>query len=167
MKSTFSPRVLVAALVLSLGAGGAAFAMSPERCGAGGRMEHRMGYHMQDLSRLQGDLKLDAKQQALWQDAEQFSKSGMVERREQMRRQRDEALATVSKPGADLRAVLKQMNEMQEAGRQHREASSERWLKVYDSLDATQKETARLFFKSKLETMGKGGRPGRGGPANS
>jgi Spy/CpxP family protein refolding chaperone len=165
--STFSPRVLVAALVLSLGAGGAAFAMSPERCGAGGRMEHRMGYHMQDLSRLQGDLKLDAKQQALWQDAEQFSKSGMVERREQMRRQRDEALATVSKPGADLRAVLKQMNEMQEAGRQHREASSERWLKVYDSLDATQKETARLFFKSKLETMGKGGRPGRGGPANS
>jgi hypothetical protein len=41
MKSKFTPRLLVAALVLALGAGGAAFAMSPERCGAGGgRMEH-------------------------------------------------------------------------------------------------------------------------------
>jgi protein CpxP len=85
MKSKFTPRILVAALILALGAGGAAFAMSPERCGApGGRMEHRMQYHMKEMSRLHDDLKLDARQDALWQDAEQFSRTSMREMGEQM-----------------------------------------------------------------------------------
>ena len=44
MKSKFTPRLLVAALILSLGAGGAAFAMNPDRCaGGGGRREQGMG----------------------------------------------------------------------------------------------------------------------------
>ena len=165
MKSKFSPRLLVAALVLALGAGGAAFAMSPERCGApGGRMEHRMQYHMKEMSRLHDDLKLDARQEALWQDAEQFSKTSMREMGEQMRKHHEEVLASVSKPGADLRAVVKQMDELKDAGRKQREAGRDRWLVVYDSLDAAQKEKARLFFKSKIERMGQGGRFGPGGP---
>ena len=159
MKSKFSPRLLVAALVLALGAGGAAFAMSPERCGAGGgRMQHGMGYHLQDMSRLHGELKLDGRQEALWQDAEQFSQTSMRDMREQMRKHREEALAAVSKPGADLRAILKQMDDFRDGGRQQREAGRDRWLAVYDSLDSAQKEKARLFFKSKLERMGQGGR---------
>ena len=168
MKSEFSPRLLVAALVLALGAGGAAFAMSPERCGAGGgRMQHGMGYHLQDMSRLHGELKLDARQEALWQDAEQFSRTSMRDMREQMRKHREEALAAISKPGADLRAILKQMDDLRDGGRQQREAGRDRWLAVYDSLDAAQKEKARLFFKSKLERMGQGGRYGPRGPAGS
>jgi Spy/CpxP family protein refolding chaperone len=168
MKSKFSPRLLVAALVLALGAGGAAFAMSPERCGAGGgRMQHGMGYHLQDMSRLHGELKLDARQEALWQDAEQFSKTSMRDMREQMRKHREEALAAVSKPGADLRAILKQMDDLRDGGRQQREAGRDRWLAVYDSLDAAQKEKARLFFKGKLERMGQGGRYGPRGPAGN
>ncbi len=168
MKSKFSPRILVAALVLALGAGGAAFAMSPERCGAGGgRMQHGMGYHLQDMSRLHGELKLDARQEALWQDAEQFSRTSMRDMREQMRKHREEALAAVSKPGADLRAILKQMDDLRDGGRQQREAGRDRWLAVYDSLDAAQKEKARLFFKGKLERMGQGGRYGPGGPAGN
>jgi Spy/CpxP family protein refolding chaperone len=168
MKSKFSPRLLVAALVLALGAGGAAFAMSPERCGAGGgRMQHGMGYHLQDMSRLHGELKLDARQEALWQDAEQFSRTSMRDMREQMRKHREEALAAVSKPGADLRAILKQMDDLRDGGRQQREAGRDRWLAVYDSLDAAQKEKARLFFKGKLERMGQGGRYGPGGPAGN
>jgi protein CpxP len=137
MKTNFSPRILVAALVLALGAGGTALAMSPEHCGAaGGRMEQRMGYHLQEMSRLHGDLKLDARQEALWQDAEQFSRSTMRDRGDQMRKQRAEVLASVSQPGADLRAVVKQMDELKDAGRQQHEASRDRWLAVYDSLDA-------------------------------
>ena len=168
MKSKFSPRLLVAALVLALGAGGAAFAMSPERCGAGGgRMQHGMSYHLQDMSRLHGELKLDARQEVLWQDAEQFSQTSMRDMREQMRKHREEALAAVSKPGADLRAVLKQMDDLRDGGRQQREAGRDRWLAVYDSLDSAQKEKARLFFKSKLERMGQGGRYGPRGPAGS
>ncbi|MBK7676167.1 MAG: periplasmic heavy metal sensor [Candidatus Accumulibacter sp.] len=168
MKSKFSPRLLVAALVLALGAGGAAFAMSPERCGAGGgRMQHGMGYHLQDMSRLHGELKLDARQEALWQDAEQFSQTSMRDMREQMRKHREEALAAVSKPGADLRAILKQMDDLRDGGRQQREAGRDRWLAVYDSLDAAQKEKARVFFKGKLERMGQGGRYGPRGPAGN
>lgn len=159
MKSKFSPRILVAALVLALGAGGAAFAMNPEHCGgaAGGRMEHRMAYHMKEMSRLHDDLKLNAKQEALWQDAEQYSKTNMHDMGERMRKQRESALAAVSQPGADLRAILTQMDEAREAGRKQREAGRDRWLAVYDSLDAAQKEKARLFFKSKLEHMPQGG----------
>ncbi|NMQ05176.1 periplasmic heavy metal sensor [Candidatus Accumulibacter phosphatis] len=165
MQSKFTPRILVAALILALGAGGAAFAMSPERCGApGGRMEHRMQYHMKEMSRLHDDLKLDARQDALWQDAEQFSRTSMREMGEQWRKHHEEVLASVSKPGADLRAVVKQMDELKDAGRKQREAGRDRWLAVYDSLDAAQKEKARLFFKSKIERMGQGGRFGPGGP---
>lgn len=168
MQSKFTPRILVAALILALGAGGAAFAMSPERCGAGGgRMQHGMGYHLQDMSHLHGELKLDARQEALWQDAEQFSRTSMRDMREQMRKHREEALAAISKPGADLRAILKQMDDLRDGGRQQREAGRDRWLAVYDSLDAAQKEKARLFFKSKLERMGQGGRYGPRGPAGS
>jgi hypothetical protein len=49
------------------------------------------------------------------------------------------------------------MYELREAGRKQREAGRDRWLAVYDSLDAAQKEKARLFFKSKLEHMPQGG----------
>jgi Spy/CpxP family protein refolding chaperone len=164
MKSKSSPRVLVAALILALGAGGAAFAMNPERCG-GGRMEQRMEQHLQEMASLHRDLKLDARQEALWQDAEQLTRTSMRNLGEQMRKQRAEVLATVSKPGADLRAVVQQMDGLRDAGRQQREAGRERWLAVYDSLDATQKEKARLFFKIRIERMPPGGRFAPGGPA--
>ncbi|MBL8394024.1 MAG: periplasmic heavy metal sensor [Candidatus Accumulibacter sp.] len=164
MKSKFSPRLLMAAILLSVGVAGTAFAVNPERCG-GGRMQHGMSPHPQEMSRLHGELKLDARQEALWQEAEQFSTNSVRDRGEQMRKQREEILATVSQPGADLRVVLKQMDEMREAGGKQRAAGRDRWLAVYDSLDAAQKEKARLFFKSRFERMGPGGRFGPGGPA--
>lgn len=165
MKSRFTPRLIAAALVLSLGVAGSALAVRPDACGAGGgRMEQRMGQHLQEMSRLHGELKLDARQEALWQEAEQFTRSSMREMGEQMRRQRSELLAAVSKPGADLRALLAQMDDLREAGRKQRAAGRERWLTVYDSLDTSQKEKARLFIKSRLERMGQGGRFRPGGP---
>jgi len=169
MKSKFTPRVLVAALVLSLGAAATAFAVGTDRasCGPGSRMEHHMGHGMKEMSRLHDELKLDAKQETLWQDAEKVSKGNLSGMREQMRKQREDALAKLSQPGADLRAVLKQMDEAREAGRKQHEADRERWLAVYDSLNPEQKEKARLFFKSRLEHMehrhgADRGSPGRG-----
>jgi hypothetical protein len=91
----------------------------------------------------------------------------MRDRGDQMRKQRAEVLASVSQPGADLRAVVKQMDELKDAGRQQHAASRDRWLAVYDSLDAAQKEKARLFIKSKLEHMPQGGRFGRDTPARN
>lgn len=160
MKTRFSPRTLIAALALTLGVAAAAFAAGPneQSCGhGGGRMEHGMGYGMQhgmkEMARLHGDLKLDAKQEALWQDAEKGAKDNMSGMREQMRKQREASLAALSQPGADLRAVLKQMDEARDAARKQHEANRDRWLAVYDSLNAEQKEKARLFFKTRLERM--------------
>lgn len=166
MKTRFTPRILVAALFLALGVSGSALAMNPERCGpGGGRMEQRMAYGMKEMSRLHDELKLDAKQEALWKEAEQASRSALNDMRDQRRRQHDEMLAAVSQPGADLRAIAKQMDAFREAGWKQREANRDRWLTVYDSLDAGQKEKARLFFKSKIERMGQWGGFGPGGPA--
>jgi len=165
MKSKFTPRVIVTALVLTLGAAATAFAVGSdhERCG-GARMEHHMGYGMKDMARLHDDLKLDAKQETLWQDAQKATQGSRNALREQIRKQREDTLDKLNQPGADLRAILKQMDEAREAGRKEHEASRDRWLAVYDSLNPEQKEKARLFFKSKLEHAdhrhdgGKGGR---------
>ena len=156
MKTRFSPRTLIAALALTLGVAAAAFAAGPNEqyCGhGGGRMEHGMQHGMKEMSRLHGDLKLDAKQEALWQDAEKGARDNMSGMHEQMRKQREASLAALSQPGADLRAVLKQMDEARDAARKQHEANRDRWLAVYDSLNAEQKEKARLFFKTRLERM--------------
>ena len=134
MKTKFSPRLLVAALVLALGAGGAAFAMSPERCGAGGgRMQHGMGYHLQDMSRLHGELKLDARQEALWQDARKFARESFDSGRERFRKHQEEIATLLNQPGADLRVVLKRMDDFRAEGQKRHEASRDRWLAVYDA----------------------------------
>jgi uncharacterized membrane protein len=81
--------------------------------------------------------KGDARQEALWQEAEQFTRNGLREIGERMRRQCAEVLALVSKPGVDLRAVLTRMDDVRDAARQRRELGCELWLPVYENLDAT------------------------------
>lgn len=172
MKNTFpkfSPRIIVAGVAISLGLAASAFAMSPrggELCGGPGAGMHgqRMAHGMKEMSRLHDELKLDARQEALWKEAEQAGKDNMSGMRERFSKQREDNLALLKQPGADLRAVLKRMDDLKAEGQKQREASREQWLTVYDSLNAEQKEKARLFFLSKLERMGHGGPrgPGRG-----
>lgn len=165
MNRKMSPRIIVVALALSLGLGGTAFAMAPGgRCGPPGEcMEMRMNYGIQEMARLHDDLKLDARQEAAWQEAKTAATASMGGMRDQMRKQREETLAALSQPGADLRAIAKHMDELRDAGRKQHEANRDRWLAVYDLLNAEQKEKARLFFKNKLERMGGFGmgNPGR------
>ena len=79
MKNTFpkfSPRIIVAGVAISLGLAASAFAMSPrggELCGGPGAGMHgqRMAHGMKEMSRLHDELKLDARQEALWKEAEQ------------------------------------------------------------------------------------------------
>jgi periplasmic protein CpxP/Spy len=172
MKTKLSPRIMVAALALTFGLGGAAYAMGPGggRCGPPGeRMEQGMAYGMKEMTRLHDDLKLDAKQETAWKEAQTASQSNRGTMRDQMRKQRDETLAALNQPGADLRTIAKRMDDLRDAGRKQHEANRDRWLAVYDLLNAEQKEKARVFFKSQMERMGSGGpsggpgRPGRGG----
>jgi len=165
--SKFSPRLIAASVALSLGLAASAFAMPPrdgER-GGPGMHAHGMEHGLRDMSRLHDDLKLDAKQEALWQDAEKAAKESMTSMRERMRKQHDETLAMLNQPGADLRAVLKRMDDLRAEGQKQREAGRDRWLAVYDALNAEQKEKARVFFKNKMERMGHFGQrdPGRAG----
>lgn len=154
MKTTLI-RSLVTALVLSIGAAGAVVAAPGEMgCGAAGwNPEQRMQRGLKDMSRLHDDLKLDARQDALWQDAEKGMRSHMGEMRDQMRKQRDATLATLNQPGSDLRAAIKQMDETREAARKQHEANRERWLTLYDNLNPEQQEKARQFISQKLMRM--------------
>lgn len=171
MKNTFtkfSPRIIVAAVALSIGLAASAFAVSTrggEQCGHGAGLNgQRMEHGMKEMARLHDELKLDAKQDALWKVAEKASKDNMAGMRERFSNQREDNLALLKQPGADLRAVLKRMDNLKAEGQIQHEANQDRWLTVYDSLNADQKEKARLFFLSKLERMERGGPrgPGRG-----
>jgi len=167
MKNRFSPRLLVAAVSLSLGLAATAFAMprDGDSCTPGAGMhEQRMDHGMKGMSRLHDDLKLDAKQEALWQNAEKATKDNMSSLHERFQKQREETQAMLNQPGADLRAVLKRMDDLKAEGQKQHEANRDRWLTVYDALDAGQKEKARLFFKAMLEHNDHHGKrgPGRG-----
>jgi Spy/CpxP family protein refolding chaperone len=168
MKTTFSPRLIVTTLAMSLGLAASAFAMPPR-----GEMpygphagihESRVMHGMKEMSRLHDDLKLDAKQDALWKDAETASKNSKDSLRERFRKQHEETLSMLNQPGADLRAVLKRMDELRSEGQKLRDANRDRWLAVYDSLNVEQKEKTRIFFKNKLERMDRAGsrEPGQG-----
>lgn len=165
----FSPRLIAASAVLSLGLAASAFAMPPGdgACGFSGHGMHRQysDRGMKGMSRLHDDLKLDAKQEALWQDADKAAKDHKVSMGERMRKQREETQALLNQPGADLRAVLKRMDDFRTEGQKQHEAGRERWLAVYDALNPEQKEKVRLFFKSRMDRMDHFGQrgPGRDG----
>ncbi|MEI7429469.1 MAG: periplasmic heavy metal sensor [Betaproteobacteria bacterium] len=154
MKSRFSPRQIVTAVALSIGLTASAFAMPPQGEGPGqpsGMHSRHMAQGMKEMTRLHDDLKLNAKQEALWQEAEKTSKEGMNGMHERFTKHHEEIKALLSKPGADLRDIAKRMDEFKAEGQKQREANRDRWLAVYDTLNAEQKEQARVFFKSKFE----------------
>ena len=110
-------------------------------------------FHPHAFERLRDELKLDARQEALWKEARDFVHGQRDAMREHFRKERAEIGTLLDQPGADLRAVAKRMDELRAEGLKQRDAVRERWFAVYDSLDAGQKEKARLFFKSGAEWM--------------
>jgi Spy/CpxP family protein refolding chaperone len=122
-------------------------------------------FHLRGLARLRDELKLDAQQEALWKETRDFVREQRDAMRERSRREYAETRTLLDQPGADLRAVVKRMDELRSESLKQHEAVRERCLAVYDSLSAEQKEKVRLFFKAGMERGGKDGkRPGRGHP---
>lgn len=184
------PSRLAAALALSLGLSAAAFAGPPctpdeARCDGGPGFHHRhgglrhpgfgfgprypgvgpgfgSGFGFGFGPRLHDELKLDAKQEALWQDALKFSKESFAGGRERFRKHHEEIAALLNQPNADLRVIAKRMDELRSEGQKRHEAVRERWLSVYDALSPGQKEKVRLFLKERSDRFGPGlDRPGR------
>lgn len=175
MKTRFSPRLFIATSAIALGLATSAMAMPFG--GAGPDGAGRPGYHMmfdgRGMARLHDDLKLDAKQEAAWQQADKASKDAMTAMRDRMAKHHDEIQAMIDKPGTDLREVAKRMDDFRAEGQKLHQENRDRWLAVYDTLNAEQKEKVRVFFKGMSERMGKmghhgnwGDRDGRG-PRNS
>lgn len=185
MKPSFqsrTPCMLAAALALSFGLASGAFAEPP--CGDRwhhhgsrgtshkhwyGHGSHHGGWWLGFSQRLHDELKLDAKQEALWREARQFVKDSLDGSYERLRKHHDEIAALLNQPDADLRAVAKRMDDLRAERQKRRDAVRERWLSVYDALSPGQKEKVRLFLKDRIERHGHGvdragyrhsGRPG-------
>ena len=155
MKKTYFPRILVAAMALSLGLVANSYSMPRgEHPGPGiGMPGHHAIVHGRAMSRLHDELKLDAKQEALWKEAEKFSQDHRDTMRERFRKEHAEIKAMLDQPGADLRVIAKRTDDLKAEGMKERNAVRERWLAVYDTLNPEQKEKARLFFKAGTERM--------------
>ncbi|MBK1680365.1 Spy/CpxP family protein refolding chaperone [Rhodocyclus tenuis] len=149
-----------AALGLGLGAAGASFAVTPgpgengAACGEWNAAQHH-ARHGRDfgrsLARLHDELKLDAKQEALWKTAEQSQREARKDVGERLRDEQRKTLAALDAPGADLRSLLARMDELRAEGDKRRLAERERWLAVYDSLNPTQQEQARAFLRKLID----------------
>ena len=109
---------------------------------------------LNELARLHDELKLDVSQDTLWCKAEKADWCNMSHVQAGLRKQRDEIAALLAEPGVDLRTVAKQLDDFQSEGHQQCAANRERWLSVYDALDANQKEQVRVFFRNKMEQAG-------------
>lgn len=177
MKKLITPRLLVAALTLSLGLAANSYAMP--RGDFHGHGMGMPGHHAmvpgRAMNRLHDELKLDAKQEALWQETDKFAQDHRNAMRERFSKERAEIKAMLDQPGADLRAITKRMDDLRAESMKERDAVRDRWFAVYDSLNAEQKDKARVFFKTgmeRMERMGqrakdRGGRgPARDLPAN-
>lgn len=164
MKTKLSPRLFIATSAIALGIAGAAtsaFAM-PGGSGpdGGGKSGHHMMFGTKGMTRLHDDLKLDAKQEAAWQQADKAGKDAMSGMRERMTKHHEEIKALIDKPGADLRDIAKRMDDFRAEGQKLHQENRDRWLAVYDTLNPEQKEKVRVFFKGMSERTGKMGRHG-------
>jgi len=106
---------------------------------------------LNELARLHDELKLDVSQDTLWCKAEKADWCNMSRVQTGLRQQHEEILVLLAQTGADLRSVAKRIDDFQAEGQKLGTANRERWLNVYDALNASQKEQVRVFFKKKLE----------------
>ena len=103
---------------------------------------------LNEMSRLHDKLKLDARQETLWHKAEKGDWDSMGENHQCFRKQYEEALRMINQPGPELLSERSSVGEQSVSN-----ARCDRWMSVYDTLNAGQKETASRFFQTKLERM--------------
>jgi len=104
-----------------------------------------------DLSRLHDELKLDASQDRLWYKAEKAGWGDMSNVQTCLQEQRTETLALLAQPGADMRAIVRCLDDFRSEEYKLCAANRERWLNVYDALGTEQKEQVRVFFRNRME----------------
>ncbi|MDR2507154.1 MAG: periplasmic heavy metal sensor [Candidatus Accumulibacter sp.] len=158
MKKEFSLQRAAAVAFVSLGLAASAFAHPGHGRGDGKDdkssakvIMRKKGAFLKELARLREDLKLDAKQEALWTEAMDSRKAGREKIRERMRAHHEEMKKLTAQPGLDARAMFKRIDEFEAELRENRLQQRERLLKTYEALTGEQKEKVRLFFTERFE----------------
>jgi periplasmic protein CpxP/Spy len=157
-----SPRWIATLLLLvSMMPAAASAADSPAPAQGARQHEPRT---MRGLETLHSDLKLDAKQEALWQSAATRSKEMMAQMRNEREQMRAAMLQELSKPQADLRALASRMDAARARRADVRKEVRGQWLALYDDLDSNQRETARQFLLTRVQHARQGHRHGHHRP---
>lgn len=109
------------------------------------------------LGSLHDKLKLTERQETLWNRARAASLAQMKPRMSERRQELLIYKEAISDPQVDLRALSRKMDERRDHALKESREMRERWLALYDSLDARQREVARTFLLERIEYMERGG----------
>ncbi|MDR5749956.1 MULTISPECIES: periplasmic heavy metal sensor [unclassified Caballeronia] len=155
--------VAAAALAMTIGAANAATPASDApppggpgmaMGGPGGPGGHRMEMRMQkQLNELHGQLKLNADQEKLWQNALDTMKQNHTAMRESHKQMRDQFKSMAQQPILDLNAMHAAHQKIEEQNAQLREQTSTAWLHFYNALNDQQKTTVSSALKKHFAKM--------------
>ncbi len=125
-----------------------------------GRGMHGM-HMMRELDRLKTSLRLDARQVALWDRAQQQMKPP-GDMREQMKARHERMAAMLDDPNFDPRKLAADMDQMEAEHATRRRAVSDAWFAVYESLNPVQRGQVREFLRSQMSHGMRGHMGGHG-----
>ena len=145
----FAP--LAATAAVSLGLAASIAAVRPINSAAATGPRRKLPYAMDELSQLRRKLALDVWQQTAWNSAENCCWERIGTERRRLKAQYEAMLDLLREPGADLRALIGPLNAFASERQKLGEDRVDQWAAVYDSLNAEQKEKARVFFKRRIE----------------
>jgi len=151
---------LIAVLAAGLlGAGAVAWAQAPGMMGHhGGDGDHDGMGLMGRIESVHKKLNLNAQQEELWKKAQAASRDAFQKMRSSREEMRAKMRAEIDKPGADLKQFSQLGDQMREKMRVQMDATRkparEAWFKVYDALDAVQKEQVRMTIKDGMDHGG-------------
>jgi len=106
---------------------------------------------LHDLLKLHAELNLTASQEQQWQAAVAAGKTEHEQQRAAFQQARPELKALMQAPILDLRALQAEHEKIAGQAHQAHAQVTEAWLKVYDSLDATQKKLISTTLKDKWQ----------------
>lgn len=100
-------------------------------------------------------LALNDSQRALLDSAKAEQKEARAQRRQTMKSSMKEKAEQVKSGKLDPRAALKQGEQAREKARSERSKIDEKWLAVWDALDATQQQKVAAHFSERAEKFAK------------
>ena len=142
---------LAATAVVSLGLVASVSVIRPINAPAATGARRKLPYAMDELSQLRRELALDVCQETIWNKAESCCWECIGAERRRLNAQYQAMLELLRQPGADLRALLAPFNALASERQQLSKERVDQWAAVYDSLNAEQKEKARVFLERRIE----------------